>query len=61
MDEYMKIKKAVIKSELTHNEKIALAIVSSGRSYDEASKVTGIDVKVVMDLWLEIVKKESKL
>lgn len=48
-----------MKSELSYKEKTALAIVSSGRSYDESSKVTGVDIYRIMYLWTKLMGLEA--
>jgi hypothetical protein len=60
MNKYKKVRDSVVKSDLIHVEKIALAIVSSGRSYDESSRVTGVNVERIMDLWTKFVVNEAK-
>lgn len=34
--------------------KTAIAILKSGRSFDEAAKITGISVKEIMKAWYEL-------
>ena len=36
---------------MSNNERTAIAILRAGRSYDEASKVTGIDVNKLIELY----------
>ncbi|ATE84736.1 hypothetical protein phi3LM21_p50 [Sinorhizobium phage phi3LM21] len=38
---------------MTDKEKTALAMLSSGASFKEASVLTGIDVNRLMELWRE--------
>lgn len=52
-------RESIVQGKLSRDEKTALAIVKSGRSYDESSRVTGITVERVMEIWSNFVVTES--
>lgn len=60
MNKYKKVRESVMQSDLTQNEKIALTIVSKGRSYNESSKITGVNVEIIMILWTRFIRSEAQ-
>jgi hypothetical protein len=47
-----------LENNMTPTEKTAIAILKSGRSFDEASQVTGIPVDKLFQIWKTTTNKK---
>lgn len=44
---------------LNQKESLAIAVVQSGRSFEEAAKISGIEVERVMKIWNSFIMRKD--